>query len=259
MVRSEFKCPILAVATLPFEHESQKCQQAASEALLKIRETIPVVFPVRSGRTYVGDNPTYLEVWRATDRTTEILLDMISVITNRTGEQNFDFSEFQKLASISGGATIGYGDVPHDSSLAVAVSQAISVCREEPTVSLKKAQSVAYIVLGNLTLSYKEVCEANTNLRNEINHETEILQGTYMSGEEELKRVYVVAVGLDNTPESQPLTVAASNGLEGDQFAMDFLATTSGHFQNCQPTYLENINYDTPTFRRQGLTLLPNL
>ena len=116
---------------------------------------------------------------------------------------------------------------------------------------------MALVIMGNGSISYKQIKDARTTLQNEIGYQTEVFNGLYVNNDLENVKVIMFATGMNDPKEkSEPIfqtemTVAGP----GDQVEMGFLSADEGYFKGTAPAYFEGINYDRPTFLRKNLRI----
>lgn len=251
-------CVVMASVTLPFYYDDQKKQEAAKTALKNIKEVVPVVLPVQNGVGIEDENVPFLDVLRATDRNVISLLEMIKVITSSASTVSLDFSEFLSVASTPGNAMIGIGEADGEQAVSVAISLARSPKNMSyGDYSLKDASKMALVIMGNGTISYKQIKDARTTLQNEIGYQTEVFNGLYVNNELEKVKVIMFATGMNDPKEvSAPVyQTEMTDAGPGDQVEMGFLAADEGYFKGTAPAYFEGINYDRPTFLRKNLRI----
>jgi cell division protein FtsZ len=250
----------LAIVTKPFSFEGTRRAEIAAKGLLELRQVVDTVMCIPNDRVnrLTDDQTTITDAFRMTDDVLHHAVSAISDLIANVGIINIDFGDVAIVLREPGDAMVGFGEAGGEAPASKAARYAMSSPLLERT-DIVGARQVLLAIAGGADLTMKDVQEAVQAVHNEIRGEAHVFFGVNQHPHLQGKaNVTLIATGLAETKKkverAKPLKAAAVVSTVQQEF--DLLPADAGRFANLQPTYLNNINYDRPTFMRWGRKLL---
>ena len=150
---------------------------------------------------------------------------------------------------------VGFGEASGESHASTATRYAMASPLLERN-DIIGAKQVLISIVGGRDLSMKDVQEAVQCVHNEVRGEANVVFGVITREDmDNSAHVTVVATGLPDVKKAKKLKPKISS-LPPQQKIFDFLPAETGRFVEIEPTLLNGVNYDTPTYVRWGRKLL---
>jgi len=250
----------IAVVTKPFSYEGALRAEIANAGLLELRQTVDAVMCIPNDRIMrlIGDQTRLEEAYRTTDEVLYHAVTAISDLIARVGIINIDYGDIATVMREQGDAMVGFGEASGEMPACKAVRYAMASPLLERT-DVVGAKRVLLAISGGHDLTMKDVREAVQSVHNEIRAEAHLIFGVTIIEElQETVRVTLIATGLADQKKAEPSKprMVASVVTAQAQSSFDFFPADSGRFANMDPTLIDNVNYDRPTFMRWGRKLL---
>ncbi|MCX7003791.1 MAG: cell division protein FtsZ [bacterium] len=250
----------IAVVTKPFQFEGVRRAEIANAGLLELRKSVDAVMCIPNDRIMrlIGDQTPIGDAFRLTDEVLRHAVTAISELIARVGIINIDYGDIATVMREQGDAMVGFGEASGEMPACKAVRYAMASPLLERT-DVVGAKKVLLAISGGRDLTMKDVQEAVQSVHNEIRAEAHVIFGVTTDDElHDTVRVTLIATGLADQKKTEPaksrmVTSAAAPQL---QSSFDFFPADSGRFANIEPTLINNVNYDRPTFMRWGRKLV---
>lgn len=249
----------IAVVTRPFTFEGNKRAEAAAQGCTELKQIADSVICIPNDRVLKASSaqlPVH-EAFRMTDAVLCQVVSSISELISHAGIINIDYGDIATIMREPGDLMVGFGEAAGEDSAVKAVRYAMASPLLERS-DIVGAKQVLISIVGGLDLTMKDVQEAVQTVHNEIRGEAHIVFGVITREELEGKaRVTLVASGL---PEQKRVETRKMKEVPAKsrvvQNVFDFLPAETGRFVGIEPTLINGVNYDTPTFLRWGRKLL---
>jgi len=202
----------VGVVTKPFHFEGQRRMKTADygiEELQKCVDTL-IVIPNQNLFRLANDKTTFADAFAMAD---QVLYSGVACITDlmvKEGLINLDFADVRSVMREMGKAMMGTGEASGEGRAMAAAEAAISNPLLDET-SMRGAKGLLISITGGRDLTLFEVDEAATRIREEVDHDANIILGATFDEElEGVIRVSVVATGIDKSAEdiaSAPIAI----------------------------------------------------
>ncbi|MEX6504789.1 cell division protein FtsZ [Jiella sp. M17.18] len=193
----------VGVVTKPFHFEGQRRMRIADqgiEALQKNVDTL-IVIPNQNLFRIANDKTTFADAFGMAD---QVLYSGVACITDlmvKEGLINLDFADVRSVMREMGKAMMGTGEASGEGRAMAAAEAAIANPLLDET-SMKGARGLLISITGGRDLTLFEVDEAATRIREEVDHDANIILGaTFDENLEGVIRVSVVATGIDKVEQ----------------------------------------------------------
>lgn len=259
-VAKELGALTVAVVTKPFGFEGEQRMRVAEAGLIELRQTVDTVVCVPNDRVLklCGENVSVAEAFRMTDEVLNQAVTAIGDLISHVGIINIDYGDIATVVKEPGEALVGFGEASGENYATKAVRYALASHLLERS-DIVGAKKVLLSIVAGRDVSMKDVQEALQCVNNEVRGEANVVFGVILRDDMQNKgKVTLIATGLPDvkrSAEAKPKRVQISP-LKAHQADFDFLPADTGRFANLEPTLIEGVNYDTPTFIRWGRKLL---
>ena len=191
----------VGVVTKPFHFEGQRRMKIADlgiEELQKCVDTL-IVIPNQNLFRIANDKTTFADAFAMAD---QVLYSGVACITDlmvKEGLINLDFADVRSVMREMGKAMMGTGEASGEGRAMAAAEAAIANPLLDES-SMKGARGLLISITGGRDLTLFEVDEAATRIREEVDHDANIILGATFDEElEGVIRVSVVATGIDKS------------------------------------------------------------
>ena len=251
---------IVAVVTLPFAAEGSKRGDVAKKGLDELRQIVDSVICIPNDRItkLAGDEMPLEEAFRLSDK---VLNDAFTAVANlivEVGIVNIDYNDIATVFKEKGESMVGFGDGFGECSAVKAVRYAMaSPFMERSDIVGAKQVLISFVSGSDVTL--KDFHEAIRIVHNEIRGEANVIFGVITRKDFSAKtEVTLIATGLPeiNKAKHEKIFTPIVNA---EQSIMDFLPAEEGLFAKQDPTLIDGVNYDTPTYIRWGRKLIESV
>ena len=199
----------IGVVTKPFQFEGQRRMRSAEAGiaeLLKVVDTL-LVIPNQNLFRVATEKTTFANAFVMADQVLYSGVACISDLIVKEGLINLDFADVLTVMREKGKAMMGRGEASGEKRVLNAAVAAISnPLIEDP--SIKRASGLIISITGGKDLTLFEIEEAATRIREEVDHNANVIVGaTFDDSLDGIVRVSVVATGIDNlatTRQTQP-------------------------------------------------------
>ena len=189
----------VGVVTKPFQFEGNKRMRQAEdgiEALQKVVDTL-IIIPNQNLFRIANEKTTFTEAFTLAD---DVLYQGVKGVTDlmvRPGLINLDFADIRVVMDEMGKAMMGTGEASGEDRAIQAAEKAIANPLLDE-ISLNGAKGVLINITGGVDLTLFEVDEAANCIRNQVDHDANIIVGSTMDPDlDGMMRVSVVATGID--------------------------------------------------------------
>jgi cell division protein FtsZ len=198
----------VGVVTKPFQFEGQRRMRIAENGIQELQKAVDtlLVIPNQNLFRVANEKTTFADAFAMAD---QVLYSGVACITDlmvKEGLINLDFADVRAIMREMGKAMMGTGEASGEKRALTAAEAAIS----NPLIddsSMKGARGLLISITGGKDLTLYEVDEAATRIREEVDHEANIIVGaTFDEALDGIIRVSVVATGID-----QAISNAASS------------------------------------------------
>ncbi len=248
----------IAIVTKPFGFEGAHRAEIANAGLLALRKSVDAVMCIPNDRIsrLVGEQTRIQEAFRLTDDVLQHAVTAISDLIARVGIINIDYGDIATVVREQGDAMVGFGEASGETPACKAMRYAMASPLLERT-DVVGAKRVLLAISGGCNLTMKDVQEAVQSVHHEIRAEAHVIFGVNIIEElRETVRVTLIATGLADQKKVEPAKPRMVTSAATTQSSFDFFPADSGRFANMQPTLINNVNYDRPTFMRWGRKLI---
>lgn len=245
----------VAIVTKPFGFEGETRMENAVQGLEALREQADMVICVANDRVLknMHGNMPINAAFRMTDDVVKHTLTALHELIAQVGIINIDFNDVKYVVKEPGESMIGYGEGTGDKAVLHATRYALAAPLVERS-DIIGAKRVLMSIVGSTNVTMKEVEEAVTTVKNEVRGSTHVSFGVTLLPEmKDTIRITLIATGLPQQKEKKTPAKSARNTpphLYMEQQNFDFLPADNGLFVGIDPTLINGVNYDTPTFIR---------
>jgi cell division protein FtsZ len=198
-VAKELGILTVGVVTKPFHFEGQRRMRVAEcgiQELQKVVDTL-IIIPNQNLFRVANEKTTFADAFAMAD---QVLYSGVACITDlmvKEGLINLDFADVRAVMREMGKAMMGTGEASGEKRAMRAAEAAIANPLIDET-SMKGARGLLISITGGKDLTLFEVDEAATRIREEVDHDANIIVGaTFDESLEGIIRVSVVATGID--------------------------------------------------------------
>ena len=210
-VAQEMGILTVGVVTKPFHFEGQRRMRTAEGGITELHKCVDtlLIIPNQNLFRVANEKTTFADAFAMAD---QVLYSGVACITDlmvKEGLINLDFADVRAVMREMGKAMMGTGEAEGDKRALTAAEAAIS----NPLIddaSMKGARGLLISITGGRDLTLYEVDEAATRIREEVDHDANIIVGaTFDEGLDGIIRVSVVATGIDQALTQRPSVSAA--------------------------------------------------
>jgi cell division protein FtsZ len=201
----------VGVVTKPFHFEGQRRMRIADGGIVELQKCVDtlLIIPNQNLFRVANEKTTFADAFALAD---QVLYSGVACITDlmvKEGLINLDFADVRAVMREMGKAMMGTGEAEGDKRALTAAEAAIS----NPLIddaSMKGARGLLISITGGRDLTLYEVDEAATRIREEVDHDANIIVGaTFDESLDGMIRVSVVATGIDQALAQRPAAPAA--------------------------------------------------
>jgi cell division protein FtsZ len=193
----------VGVVTKPFHFEGAHRMKIAEKGLAELQGFVDtlIVIPNQNLFRIANEKTTFADAFKMADNVLHEGVRGITDLMIMPGLINLDFADIRAVMSEMGKAMMGTGEAEGENRSTKAAEAAIS----NPLLdncSMKGAQGVLINITGGPDMTLFEVDEAANRIREEVDHEANIIFGSAFNQELEGKiRVSVVATGIESAQD----------------------------------------------------------
>ena len=241
----------VGVVTKPFQFEGQRRMRVAEQGIAELQQSVDtlIVIPNQNLFRVANEKTTFADAFAMAD---QVLYSGVACITDlmvKEGLINLDFADVRAVMREMGKAMMGTGESSGDKRALQAAEAAIANPLLDET-SMKGARGLLISISGGNDMTLYEVDEAATRIREEVDHEANIIVGaTFDQALEGVVRVSVVATGIDQVAN----VVAESRG----RAAADGRAAHLGRDRASAPGSAQSPSRSRPLCSRPRLNRTP--
>jgi cell division protein FtsZ len=189
----------VGVVTKPFQFEGQRRMKIAESGITELQKAVDtlLIIPNQNLFRVANEKTTFADAFAMAD---QVLYSGVACITDlmvKEGLINLDFADVRAVMREMGKAMMGTGEATGEKRALTAAEAAIA----NPLIddsSMKGARGLLISITGGKDLTLYEVDEAATRIREEVDHEANIIVGaTFDESLDGIIRVSVVATGID--------------------------------------------------------------
>ncbi len=242
---------IIAVVTLPFKSEGAQRTKVAKKGLQNLREIVDSVICIPNDKIIqlADDDLTLVEAFRLTDDVLNNAFSAIASLIADIGIINIDYNDVKTALSEKGESVVCFGEADGMKSAVQAIRYAMANPFLNRSDIVGAKQVLISFVSGN-NITVKDFDEATRVINTEIKAEANIVFGVTIKPELGTKtEATLIATGL---PEISRSAMKFKPNESFVQDTMDFFPAENGLFANMEPTLIDGVNYDTPTYIRWG-------
>jgi cell division protein FtsZ len=190
----------VGVVTKPFHFEGQRRMRTAEAGIAELHKVVDtlLIIPNQNLFRVANEKTTFADAFAMAD---QVLYSGVACITDlmvKEGLINLDFADVRAVMREMGKAMMGTGEASGDKRALTAAEAAIA----NPLIddsSMKGARGLLISITGGKDLTLFEVDEAATRIREEVDHDANIIVGaTFDEALDGLIRVSVVATGIEH-------------------------------------------------------------
>ena len=191
----------VGVVTKPFDFEGQRRMSIANAGIDELQKSVDtlIVIPNQNLFRIANDKTTFAEAFAMAD---QVLYSGVACITDlmvKEGLINLDFADVRSVMREMGKAMMGTGEASGEGRSMAAAEAAIANPLLDET-SMHGAKGLLISITGGRDMTLFEVDEAATRIREEVDHDANIILGaTFDENLEGVIRVSVVATGIDKS------------------------------------------------------------
>jgi len=189
----------VGVVTKPFHFEGQRRMRTAEAGITQLQKVVDtlLIIPNQNLFRVANEKTTFADAFAMAD---QVLYSGVACITDlmvKEGLINLDFADVRAVMKEMGKAMMGTGEATGEKRALTAAEAAIA----NPLIddsSMKGARGLLVSITGGKDLTLFEVDEAATRIREEVDHDANIIVGaTFDEALDGVIRVSVVATGID--------------------------------------------------------------
>ncbi|MDD5557662.1 MAG: cell division protein FtsZ [bacterium] len=247
----------VCIATTPFEFEGRKRRAQAAEGIERMEEFVDTVIAVSNDSLFdVADmNLSMMDAFAFANDVLSEGVQCIARLINRTGLINLDFADVRTIMSNGGRAALGFSAGRGEGSAVDAARRALD-CPLFDRAALPRARGLLISIMGGDDLGLREVRDAAAAISELSSGSAHVIFGALADEEFRGQRlVTVLATSLDG--DGAEAALAAAAGRRAEQTLIDFDAAGGEGFERTDPTIIDGVNYDVPTFMRRGVHVSP--
>jgi len=200
----------VGVVTKPFHFEGQRRMRTAEAGIAELQKVVDtlLIIPNQNLFRVANEKTTFADAFAMAD---QVLYSGVACITDlmvKEGLINLDFADVRAVMKEMGKAMMGTGESTGEKRALTAAEAAIA----NPLIddsSMKGAKGLLISITGGRDMTLFEVDEAATRIREEVDHDANIIVGaTFDETLDGLIRVSVVATGIDAVATSRAAPAA---------------------------------------------------
>lgn len=191
-----------AVITRPFHFEGSKRARNAEQGIKELKKYVDAIIIVHNNRllNITDRNTPWLQALNLANDVLRQAVKGISDLILVPGLINHDFADIKTILNGSGKALMGTGTAKGENRAVNAARLAINSPLLEET-SIDGAKGVLLNITGGSSLSYHEINDAATLVRDAAHEDAEIIFGSVIDSDlEEEVVVTVIATGFEDKP-----------------------------------------------------------
>jgi cell division protein FtsZ len=202
----------VGVVTKPFHFEGQRRMRFAEAGIQELHKVVDtlLIIPNQNLFRVANDKTTFADAFAMAD---QVLYSGVGCITDlmvKEGLINLDFADVRAVMREMGKAMMGTGEASGEKRALTAAEAAIA----NPLIddsSMKGARGLLISITGGKDLTLFEVDEAATRIREEVDHDANIIVGaTFDEDLDGIIRVSVVATGIDQITNARTMATPAA-------------------------------------------------
>jgi cell division protein FtsZ len=243
-----------AVVTRPFLFEGNKRSRNAEQGIKELKKNVDAVIIIHNNRILditEKDTP-WLQALNLANDVLRQAVKGISDLILVPGLINQDFADIKTILSDSGRALMGVGNAEGENRAITAAKMAIKSPLLEET-SIDGAKGLLINITGGSSLSFHEVHEAASLIRDAAHEDAEIIFGSVIDSDLDDKIVItVIATGFEEKPKAVMSSYdkwrpsRESNTLKGSSRVLTKAVIRDNGNEDDKESYL-----DVPTFMRR--------
>jgi cell division protein FtsZ len=213
----------VGVVTKPFHFEGQRRMRTAEIGIAELQKVVDtlLIIPNQNLFRVANEKTTFADAFAMAD---QVLYSGVACITDlmvKEGLINLDFADVRAVMKEMGKAMMGTGESSGEKRALTAAEAAIN----NPLIddaSMKGARGLLISITGGKDLTLFEVDEAATRIREEVDHDANIIVGaTFDEALDGVIRVSVVATGIDQSVAARvsPPSLATVSGAPESRLA----------------------------------------
>jgi len=205
----------VGVVTKPFHFEGQRRMRTAEAGITELHKVVDtlLIIPNQNLFRVANEKTTFADAFAMAD---QVLYSGVACITDlmvKEGLINLDFADVRAVMREMGKAMMGTGESSGEKRALTAAEAAIA----NPLIddsSMKGAKGLLISITGGKDMTLFEVDEAATRIREEVDHDANIIVGaTFDESLDGVIRVSVVATGIEQAQLARNAAAAAgANG-----------------------------------------------
>lgn len=213
-IAKELGALTVAVVTKPFDFEGKRRARVANDGVEELKKVVDtlIVIPNTRLRSLATKNAKFSDMLKKAD---EVLLQAVRGISDLImvpGLINLDFADVRAIMSEMGVALMGAGEASGDDRAQEAARRAVNNPLLED-VTIDGARGVLINITASDDITIDEISEASDIIGEAAHEDANIIWGAVIDNEmEDRMRVTVIATGIGEHRERQPLRMAASGG-----------------------------------------------
>src|SRR5205809_2341677 len=202
----------VGVVTKPFHFEGVRRMKFAENGIAELQKCVDtqIIIPNQNLFRVANEKTTFADAFAMAD---QVLYSGVACITDlmvKEGLINLDFADVRAVMREMGKAMMGTGEATGEKRALTAAEAAIA----NPLIddsSMKGARGLLISITGGRDLTLFEVDEAATRIREEVDHDANIIVGaTFDESLDGVIRVSVVATGIEQAAVARSLTTSAA-------------------------------------------------
>ncbi|HUD85056.1 MAG TPA: cell division protein FtsZ, partial [Xanthobacteraceae bacterium] len=202
----------VGVVTKPFHFEGQRRMRTAEAGITELHKVVDtlLIIPNQNLFRVANEKTTFADAFAMAD---QVLYSGVACITDlmvKEGLINLDFADVRAVMREMGKAMMGTGEASGDKRALTAAEAAIA----NPLIddsSMKGARGLLISITGGRDLTLFEVDEAATRIREEVDHDANIIVGaTFDETLDGVIRVSVVATGIEQAAVARNVAAPAA-------------------------------------------------
>ena len=228
----------VGVVTLPFLYEAPSRMRRAQQGLEELRKHVDtiIVIPNQNLFKIATEKTTYKESFQLSNSVLRHGVQSVTDLMVKDGLVNLDFADVETVMSSMGKAMMGTGEAEGEGRAIKATEMALN----NPLIddySLKGAKGLLINITGGEDLTLFEVDEIVNKIRDEVDVEAEIINGSIIEPSLEGKiRVSIVATSLDGQQPESKSVINMVHRIQNRNAGYSDSATTNStnafHFNN---------------------------
>ena len=191
----------VAVVTKPFDFEGKKRMDVAESGLSLLKQCVDtlIVIPNQNLFKIANEKTTFAEAFKMAD---DVLYQGVCGITDlitNPGMINLDFADIKSIMGDMGKAMMGTGESSGEDRAINAAQAALNNPLLDDS-NIKGARSILLNIKGGPDMALFEVDEAASKIRNEVDHNANIIFGSSVDEAlEGIIKISIVATGMNDT------------------------------------------------------------